>query len=349
MRKIHFFNDVNHENAANVCLLTNIMFMLIHIFYMAFFIWNKSYILGYYNIFITALYFALIFYIKRGHDLRLFFYLTFTEVVSYIAIAVVLVGWGYGFQYLYVGIIMLVCYGSYMTKKLTSSNSYPVLLGMICLVIFVGLAIYTRFVDPIYKTSKFTFTFSIIHVVTTIVFDLFFGYIFANMVFKLEEKLHSISITDALTNIYNRNGIDNVYKKIVDDALSTYIVAIYDIDDFKKCNDTYGHPFGDMVLTEVASIIKNDLPDSYACRWGGEEFISIIKKTDSDEVMMQKIDEVRKKVESTTFQHKNKKVGVTITIGASFYDGFNNLEEWVASADRKLYKGKTSGKNKLVY
>lgn len=348
MAKIKFFDEINHETASIICVLTSFLFGLIHILYMSAFFYTKSYILAYYNIFSIFFYLFFIIAIKKGINLQIYFFAAFFEIVLYVLVAIFLVGWDYGFQHMYLGLIMLIFYGAYMIKKIVGNNAKPIFLSLICAICYLVMAIAKTKFKPMYDSNQLAYAFNMLHIVIVLAFDIVFAFIFAKTVYRLEDKLHGISVTDPLTNIYNRKGISEIYNAIIGGELDSYVVAIYDIDNFKRFNDKYGHPFGDRVLAEVARNIKLELPDSFACRWGGEEFISIIKKSE-DENTYEKIDNVRRVIERTTLEHKGKKLGVTVTIGASDFNDFKSLEEWVSDADKKLYEGKNSGKNKLIY
>nr|MCR4898108.1 diguanylate cyclase [Acholeplasmatales bacterium] len=84
-------------------------------------------------------------------------------------------------------------------------------------------------------------------------------------------------------------------------------------------------------------------------RWGGEEFVSIIKIEGTKEEMTNLIDNVRLAIKNNEFKLKNKEVHVTITIGVSAYSDYDSLENWVSESDQKLYDGKKNGKDRVVF
>ena len=122
-----------------------------------------------------------------------------------------------------------------------------------------------------------------------------------------------------------------------------------DIDKFKPLNDTYGHPFGDVVLKGVAEVFRNAVRSvDVAARIGGEEF-AIVLESSSAEGGLQLAERIRKEVESLTFTHPEKgQVGVTLSMGIATYpNDADDKETWISRADDALYLAKNSGRNQV--
>jgi diguanylate cyclase (GGDEF)-like protein len=122
---------------------------------------------------------------------------------------------------------------------------------------------------------------------------------------------------------------------------------MFDIDDFKRVNDTYGHVFGDVVLREIAirtvSILR---AEDYLFRWGGEEFLVVLRTCDL--VRGRGVAEkIRRIIADPPIHDGEISVGITITIGLSEYAG-GSIESMIVRADEALYLGKRSGKNRVV-
>lgn len=166
------------------------------------------------------------------------------------------------------------------------------------------------------------------------------------------EQLKVLALMDPLTKLSNRRAMNYELKKIYDDSIdneTSYVIGIGDIDNFKKINDTYGHDYGDLVLIEVANIIKEQLPKhSQVARWGGEEFLFAIPKTDLDDGVKY-AQAIVAKVGNKKFEKDDRAFSVTITFGIS--EGLPNqdVDNVINSADRRLYKGKSNGKNHTEY
>lgn len=162
------------------------------------------------------------------------------------------------------------------------------------------------------------------------------------------ELLAEQATTDGLTKLSNHRTIIEQLKSEIVNANrknNPLSVAIFDIDNFKKVNDTKGHVFGDKVLVDVADLINKSIRKvDFAGRYGGEEFMVIFTNTDND--MAAKISErVRIAVEEYTFVDGLK---ITISGGVKQYSG-EILADFIHSADINLYEAKKRGKNQIVY
>jgi len=159
---------------------------------------------------------------------------------------------------------------------------------------------------------------------------------------------------DSLTGLYNRWVMEEMLNKEINRSLETkrgFAVGIADIDDFKKVNDAYGHDCGDFVLVKLTqSFLQKIRVTDSVCRWGGEEFLFLFPETIEQGAMIV-VERIRKSIEELNIDYRGNLIKVTITIGVSFYNGQDNLDgkELVNRADKALYKGKSEGKNKVVF
>lgn len=163
-----------------------------------------------------------------------------------------------------------------------------------------------------------------------------------NKKLKTEEKiLREKNAKDWLTGIYNREYIFTYLRELIL-TRSDVSIILCDIDHFKKVNDTYGHPKGDIVLKGVASIIKENLRYKDAVgRYGGEEFLIVLPRAYSDEAY-KIFERIRKVIQNTSFS--DEKIKITISGGIAELDE-TNIDEFIALADKRLYKAKSSGRN----
>ena len=169
---------------------------------------------------------------------------------------------------------------------------------------------------------------------------------------EVGETLQTLIYKDPLTGLYNRRAGRIELSKYIDLAeASNYrkkvVVALGDIDFFKKINDTYGHDCGDLVLTKMSDIFvkymdKNGIP----IRWGGEEFLLVFKADyqTAYELVDNMMDEIRK----NRFEYADTTFHVIMTFGIAEYRQKESIEEIVKRADDLLYKGKTGGRNRIV-
>ncbi|WP_058485063.1 sensor domain-containing diguanylate cyclase [Defluviitalea phaphyphila] len=167
---------------------------------------------------------------------------------------------------------------------------------------------------------------------------------------KLYEKMEEIAEKDGLTNIYNRLYLQKIMPKLVEDAKKNNTpisVAIFDIDHFKKFNDTYGHIFGDEVLKAVANLAKKKL-EAYGgiiARYGGEEFFMIFPNLGIKEVA-DIVEELRQEIENIELKKQNIKAKITASFGVSGYPEIaDNYTELIRTADDAMYCSKNRGRN----
>lgn len=167
---------------------------------------------------------------------------------------------------------------------------------------------------------------------------------------ELEYKnriLSEMTSIDGLTKIGNHRALIEHLKAEIAEASRTsslLTIAIFDIDDFEKVNDSKGHVYGDQVLVDVASIIKKSIRGTdFAGRYGGEEFMVVFSNTPLS--VARKISErIRQAVEDNNFVDGLR---ITISGGVSQYNN-ESITELVHSADKKLYSAKRNGKNMIV-
>jgi len=169
----------------------------------------------------------------------------------------------------------------------------------------------------------------------------------------LLRQLYDASVTDALTGAHNREHFDTQLRSELSYARRHKVevsLAFFDVDHFKRVNDSYGHPAGDAVLVALANAIRNMIrnEDVFA-RYGGEEFALILRGIDS--VGAHTVGErLRERVEAMRVPSDAGELRVTVSVGCS---SFAELEEktpeaLVSTADKRLYAAKHAGRNRVV-
>lgn len=164
------------------------------------------------------------------------------------------------------------------------------------------------------------------------------------------------SSTDMMTHLKFKYFFDNVLTDKLDEAVAQNLplsVIMFDIDFFKRFNDTYGHACGDYVLQTVAKIIRSCIRScDLASRYGGEELTVMLDKTNKDDAMTV-AERIRQHVEEYDFCYENQHVKVTISIGVTVFDSEKNLvtspKQLVDQADQALYVSKRSGRNRVTF
>lgn len=165
------------------------------------------------------------------------------------------------------------------------------------------------------------------------------------------KKLDLISRTDELTGLPNRRDmlrtIDNEVQRVAR-TRKPFCFIFIDIDHFKNVNDTYGHACGDEVLKHVATTIRNLLRKyDVLARYGGEEFLTLLPETDLDGAKIV-AERFRKTIEDAAVTYGNLTINVTITLGVARYDSALGPDRSIQMADRALYEGKETGRNKVI-
>jgi diguanylate cyclase (GGDEF)-like protein len=164
------------------------------------------------------------------------------------------------------------------------------------------------------------------------------------------EQLYNQANKDFLTQIYNKKyfldrlKMEFSYSRRHEVSLS---LIMFDIDHFKKINDTFGHAAGDFVLRELAAQIQaiKRQEDLFA-RFGGEEFVLLLRDT-LKENAIQTADKIRSRIEETEFLFENQKIPITISIGVATFssNNYKNYETFFRAADNYLYRAKKEGRN----
>ena len=133
-----------------------------------------------------------------------------------------------------------------------------------------------------------------------------------------------------------------------DENKDHFCISFSDIDNFKRINDSYGHDAGDEVLRHITSIIKKEMHGCEICRWGGEEIIILMRDHDFA-VAREKMEYLRKCIETSPTVFFNKRIPATITIGLEENkEGYSEPDDIIKVADARMYYGKQHGKNIVV-
>lgn len=173
-----------------------------------------------------------------------------------------------------------------------------------------------------------------------------------NHINELNSKLSALAMEnslDYLTQVESRRAVDRALEELESRYQKTgvlYAVLFFDVDHFKRINDSYGHEGGDKVLQAVAELIRGKAPnDSVVGRYGGEEFVVLLRSTDDAALVAEA---VRKDVEASLFKYQDKTIKMTISCGVSTRGEVADKDECVRLADERLYSAKNSGRNRVV-
>ncbi len=330
--------------------------LLAHVIYLVMFILLGVKEMAVFNVFSVCFYGSLL-YLVRKPRLRIpLLAAVLMEITVHACMGIYYIGWNNGFG-MFMLFIMPVPF--YMPLK---KIYLPYLLSAVPLVVFVAAKIILgnparsvySFHDPvanntIYFINTFFGSVILLYVASIYMFDRELNKI---RMTEKNESLQKIATIDPLTELFNRRAMMD-YLKLVQSSCrkskKSYIIAIGDIDDFKKVNDTYGHEAGDEVLKAVSKIMADNVPaEGYVSRWGGEEFLLLIPSNDID-VGISCADKVRREISELTFLHDSRiPYNVTVTIGMCKALPDDDFEKVISEADKRLYRGKNQGKNCVI-
>ena len=166
------------------------------------------------------------------------------------------------------------------------------------------------------------------------------------------DSLAVLSRTDRLTQLYNRGYWEEI---CVQEHMRSHrsgnpcTLVMFDIDHFKKVNDTYGHQAGDEVIRVTSRLLTEcKRATDIAGRYGGEEFTVILVDTNSENSLIF-AERLRKKIEATSVMHDDQEIKFTISLGLSELDkSIEDHKAWIECSDRALYEAKETGRNRSI-
>jgi diguanylate cyclase (GGDEF)-like protein len=171
---------------------------------------------------------------------------------------------------------------------------------------------------------------------------------------EFEETIMQNATIDSLTEAYNRG----FFMKRAEEELSmakrtktARCLMMVDVDFFKMVNDTYGHPAGDFVLQSLAALIEHQKrKEDVFGRFGGDEFIVMLRGVEAPDGAFQFAERIRKAVEQMDVEYNETRIPIHVSIGAHFEEGptISTLTEMIEKADKALYEAKEEGRNRVV-
>lgn len=163
-----------------------------------------------------------------------------------------------------------------------------------------------------------------------------------------QKELHLASITDGLTGLYNRRHLFHRLAQEIErvaTGVAPFSVFLFDLDHFKRVNDSFGHGMGDEVLIRVAEVLRACIrPQDQAGRYGGEEFLVIMPATRTTEAR-ERAEQIRLAVKSLSWSEPD--LGMTLSGGVCEYRG-GNIDTLLECADQRLYAAKAAGRDRVV-
>lgn len=322
-----------------------IMCLCVHVFNAVFFGVIGLIPLAALNVISSILYVLFLTVIKKNENLRISF--AYFEIIIFAALSELTSGGHFGYLNYVIGMVAVIFF------LLPSSNKKKYVyqfIGAVCAVAISQISIfnfslYPEMMNVVMEYKSFV---GVLNLVITLFTLFYLSNLYLIELKSTREKLDYTSNHDMLTGLYNRRFFEGIMKRSKEEKESSFSVAMLDVDDFKKINDTYGHAIGDKVLATVSKCIESCLPpNAVAVRWGGEEFVLYLPKVDNAHAL-DILGNFRAKLSEQAVYCKDTRVSITVTIGLCTGESITEYEEYLRQADEKLYWGKKHGKNQIV-
>ncbi len=170
---------------------------------------------------------------------------------------------------------------------------------------------------------------------------------------RMYTEMEKLATIDGLTQIANHRKFQDIMTMELERSQrynTPLTLLLMDIDHFKKFNDTYGHPVGDLVLQMVAKALQGSIRNTdYCARYGGEEFVVVLIQADEAQSRIL-AERIRKAVESLQIENDGRVLRVTVSIGSATYQvDAANKQELIDNADKAMYSSKQNGRNQVSY
>lgn len=333
---------------------------VIHLFFSLFYYYFNVIVLVIYNLASSIFYFTLYkVFVKKKKYFQLM-NVMLVEILFFASSSTLLLGWDFGYMVYFLALVPVMFYLLFTNPRFYGNLKLPVVYSFFICVMFILVKEMSYYIVPPYKQCFPENIASVMYIFNSFLvflFEAFFSLLFVFEILHMQNALKAqntrldiLANLDPLTKLFNRRSMEQHLNHTLDIAKANgtvFSVIIADIDDFKKVNDTYGHDFGDKVLSNVANILKNQMRDEdYVCRWGGEEFLLLINA--NKEIAKAVGERIRSEIEKSIVTDSAISISVTMTFGVMDYIPGYSMEKLIALADENLYKGKKNGKNQVV-
>lgn len=276
-------------------------------------------------------------------------------IIIWIFLAILYLGWECGAQQFVTLLLVSIFMTSYVERRI--KVEYSILLILIHVGLHLFMTTNVAFYAQSFWEMLYTHIISIVFCFGTIIAVVVtFSHNSISMEAKLKgynANLKRLANVDPLTGLKNRRCMMNYLKENVESTngkeVGNAVIAIGDIDFFKRFNDRYGHACGDEVLVELAALFMDFMEDKgEVARWGGEEFLLVFNDCDMNRGI-EYMDKLLHRIRLMNIRYGGEELRVTMTFGISEYDNDKTIDAIINQADKKLYYGKQNGRNRLVH
>ena len=294
----------------------------------------------------TALVYVIGYVLIHKNHLTLYVTFIYMWITLYMGVTTVCLGYGYGFHLYCFSMIPITFVTEYMSYRLKTRGMKAVPASLFIGLTYIICTGYVSYFGPIYeRDQKIAAFFWIFNALIVLSFLIYYSNYLIRTIISSEEQLREIAHIDRLTRLYNRHYMLSCLEALPEGATDR-MLAMADIDNFKKINDTYGHNAGDEVLKTVSDIMKSECRGCEIARWGGEEFL--ILSPEGVSAGREMLENMRRCIEKKPVEVNGQTINVTVTVGMGFRKSGQNIDSWIQSVDEKLYYGKNNGKNRVI-
>ena len=313
-----------------------------------------------YNLFIVLYYGSMAFLMGKVKRYTGIFVSIFFEILFHSVMVSALLGWNWGFMIYTMGLVPITFYIGYTIPYLKQHVEIPAITSGIVFATYFIVRWVTSNYPPLlegeypYEIVSFMYYFNtfltfIFLWATSILFSLEIRFMKRSLEIE-NHSLEKVANYDPLTHLLNRRSMDRFLEEAWEDVKQgkeTFCLIMSDIDDFKKINDTYGHASGDVVLSQVArTLLDNVRDEDCVCRWGGEEMLILTRANKKAATAV--AERICKDVSEMVVIEKGIRIYVTLTLGVAEYKEGETIHSIINAADERLYQGKKRGKNRVV-
>ncbi len=292
----------------------------------------------------STLYIILLITAKSGRERNIM--IAFSEIMIYSVICELLTVGSCGFIYYPLGMVAVIFHLVSTTRAKKTLLQVISIIGTF-IIYLIDITNYVPIkniaIDLGYHKPFIVFANLLVTVITMV----YVSYLYITEQEQNRAILEYNTNHDQLTGLYNRRYFYSAIETIKR-STKEFSLAMVDLDNFKKINDTYGHEVGDAVLKDLSEILMNSMSENdIAVRWGGEEFILFMPGTDmnSAEKMLEKMLE---SIREHQVNFAGKSINFTATIGLASGNDLQKYEQVINTADQMLYYGKNNGKNRII-
>jgi len=268
------------------------------------------------------------------------------EVLVHGVVATAMIGWDAGFHHYIVLILPFAVVSTYYRPVVRFVSALGVSLG------YMGLDyLYRQAAPAVAVPAPLLGSLHYINLATMLAIMAVLASTYYRLVRSSERRLHELACTDPLTQLRNRRFTMEVAQHeaaVFERGGRPLSILLGDVDHFKRINDQHGHAVGDAVLRAIARVLREGVREvDHVARWGGEEFLVLLPATELDEAQ-QVAERLRAAVQALVEVEGRRELRLSLTLGLAELQPGESIEQALVRADRALYEGKQSGRNRVV-